>query len=277
MKDYKNKTAFVTGAASGIGYALCEALLNKGANVMMADVDAQGLEKALAKLGGTSNHLASTLCDVRDGAAVMDAATLTQKTFGKVHIVMNNAGVGLAGRSGEIDLTDWRWIVDINLMGVVHGVEAFTPLIKLHDEGGYIVNTASMAGHMTTEYMPPYHATKYAVVGYSESIAPELSKYNIGVSCLCPTWVKSNIANSGNSKPSTNNIDSDTFSALKHTAELVKNGMDASRLADLTLAMMAQGRMHIFNDSEARPLIDERAKMLGADYDAALAWLADNK
>ncbi len=276
MSDYKNKTAFVTGAASGIGYALTEALLNEGANVMMADVDGAGLAEALAKLGGSSNRLFSTLCDVRDAAAVQAAAKLTQDTFGKVHIVMNNAGVGLAGRSGEIDLKDWRWIVDINLMGVVHGVEAFTPLIKSHGEGGNILNTASMAGHITTEYMPPYHATKYAVVGYSESIAPEVAKYNIGVTCLCPTWVKTNIANSGDARPSTNGIDKDTLTALKQTAELVKNGMDASRLAKLTLAMMSQGRMHVFNDPEARPMIDIRAKALGDDYDAALAWLAEN-
>lgn len=276
MNDYKNKTAFVTGAASGIGFALSKALLDKGANVMMADVDGPGLGEALAKLGGASDHLSSTLCDVRDNDAVQAAAELTQETFGKVHIVINNAGVGLAGRSGEIDLEDWRWIVDINLMGVVHGVEAFTPLIKLHGEGGHILNTASMAGHMTTEYMPPYHATKYAVVGYSESIAPEVAKYNIGVTCLCPTWVKTNIANSGDNKPSTNGIDNDTLSALKQTAQLVNNGMEASRLADLTLAMMSQGRMHVFNDPEARPMIDIRAKALGDDYDAALAWLDDN-
>ncbi|GGX73817.1 short-chain type dehydrogenase/reductase [Litorimonas cladophorae] len=276
MNHYKNKTAFVTGAASGIGFALSKALLDKGANVMMADVDGPGLGEALAKLGGASEHLSSTLCDVRDNDAVQAAAELTQETFGKVHIVINNAGVGLAGRSGEIDLEDWRWIVDINLMGVVHGVEAFTPLIKRHGEGGYILNTASMAGHMTTEYMPPYHATKYAVVGYSESIAPEVAKYNIGVTCLCPTWVKTNIANSGDHKPSTNGIDNDTLSALKQTAQLVNNGMEASRLADLTLAMMSQGRMHVFNDLEARPMIDIRAKALGDDYDAALAWLDEN-
>lgn len=276
MNQYKNKTAFVTGAASGIGFALSKALLDKGANVMMADVDGPGLGEALAKLGGASEHLSSTLCDVRDNDAVQAAAELTQETFGKVHIVINNAGVGLAGRSGEIDLEDWRWIVDINLMGVVHGVEAFTPLIKRHGEGGYILNTASMAGHMTTEYMPPYHATKYAVVGYSESIAPEVAKYNIGVTCLCPTWVKTNIANSGDNKPSTNGIDNDTLSALKQTAQLVNNGMEASRLADLTLAMMSQGRMHVFNDLEARPMIDIRAKALGDDYDAALAWLDEN-
>lgn len=280
MTYFKNKVAFVTGAASGIGFALCEALLSKGAKVMMADINEAGLSEALTKLGGASDHLSSSLCDVRDASSVRTAADKTVTVFGKVHIVMNNAGVALAGQSGRIDLKDWQWIVDINLMGVVYGVEVFAPLIKSHGEGGHILNTASMAGHMTTEYMPPYHATKYAVVGYSESIAQELSKQDIAVTCLCPTWVKSNIASSGHDRPSTNGKSLETSAMVKaahdNVSALVANGMDADRLASLTLAMMAEGRMHVFNDPEARPAIDIRAKSLAEDYDAALAWMKAN-
>lgn len=280
MTDYSNKTAFVTGAASGIGFALCESLLVKGARVMMADMNGPGLTDALAKLGGASERLSSTVCDVRHADSVQAAADKTIETFGKVHIVMNNAGVALAGQSGRTDLKDWQWIVDINLMGVVYGVEIFTPLIKSHGEGGHILNTASMAGHMSTEYMPPYHATKFAVVGYSESIAQDLIKHDIKVTCLCPTWVKSNIASSGRGRPSAQTRAEKTVDMIKeaqtNVSALVANGMDADRMAELTLAMMAEGRMHVFNDPEARPAIDIRAKALSDDYDAALAWLADN-
>jgi len=252
MTKYKNKVAFVTGAASGIGFALCEALLAKGAKVMMADVNGAGLTGAVERLGGHS----------------------------KVHFVMNNAGVALTGRSGRIDLKDWQWIVEINLMGVIYGVEIFTPLIKAHGEGGHILNTSSMAGHITTEYMPPYHATKFAVVGYSESIAQELSKHDIQVSCLCPTWVQSNIANSGITRPSANQrkriVSQMIKDAHNSVANLVANGMKAPRLAELTLAMMAEGRMHIFNDPKERPVINVRAKALAEDYDAALAWMKSN-
>ena len=280
MTDYSNKVAFVTGAASGIGFALCDSLLSKGAKVMMADIDGSGLTKAMAKLGGASDNLSSTLCDVRNADSIKAAADQTIETFGKVHIVMNNAGVALAGQSGSTGLKDWQWIVDINLMGVVYGVEIFTPLIKSHGEGGHILNTASMAGHMTTEYMPPYHATKYAVVGYSESIAQDLIKSDIRVTCLCPTWVKSNIASSGRGRPSAAEKQTQPVEMVK-TAQnavsaLVANGMDADRMADLTLAMMAEGRMHVFNDPEARPAIDIRAKSLAEDYDAALAWMKAN-
>jgi len=193
---------------------------------------------------------------------------------------MNNAGVALTGQSGKIDLKDWQWIVDINLMGVVYGVEIFTPLIKAHGEGGHILNTASMAGHATTEYMPPYHATKFAVVGYSESIAQELTKHNIQVTCLCPTWVKSNIASSGTARPSAGQKAAPQNKAIKDAhnsvAALVANGMDAPRMAELTLAMMADGRQHVFNDPDARPAIDMRANALADDYDAALAWMKAN-
>lgn len=280
MSYYQNKVAFVTGAASGIGFALCEALLAKGAKVMMADINASGLADALKKLGGASNILSSTLCDVRDAESVRDAADRTIAVFGKVHIVMNNAGVALAGQSGRTDLKDWQWIVDINLMGVVYGVEIFTPHIKAHGEGGHILNTASMAGHMTTEFMPPYHATKFAVVGYSESIAQDLKNYDIRVSCLCPTWVKSNIASSGRDRPSARTRAEKTVEMVKaaksNVETLVANGMDADRMADLTLAMMAEGRMHVFNDPDARPAIDMRAKSLAEDYDAALDWMKTN-
>lgn len=280
MTDYSNKTAFVTGAASGIGFALTEALLSKGAKVMMADMNGPGLSEAITKLGGASETLSSVICDVCDAASVKAAAEQTIDTFGKIHMVMNNAGVALAGQSGRIKLEDWKWIVDINLMGVVYGVEIFTPLIKSHGEGGHILNTASMAGHMTTEYMPPYHATKYAVVGYSESIAQELKKHDIAVSCLCPTWVKSNIATSGDDRPSAQDKSAKVSGMVKAAQEnvsaLVDNGMEADRMAELTLAMMAEKRMHVFNDPEARPAIDIRAKSLAADYDAALAWLKAN-
>jgi NAD(P)-dependent dehydrogenase (short-subunit alcohol dehydrogenase family) len=277
MTDYfKDKTAFVTGAASGIGFALTEALLAKGARVMMADVDGPGLADAMAKLGGASDHLSSTLCDVRDLNAVRDAAALTVETFGKVHIVMNNAGVGLAGRPGRTNMKDWQWIVDINLMGVVYGVEVFTPLIQSHGEGGHILNTASMAGHGTTEFMPPYHATKFAVVGYSESLAQSLASSNIRVSCLCPTWVKSNIANATRTPQIDKGGNGSISAAVAGVQALVENGMEANVMAELTLAMMADGRMHVFNDAEARPMIDIRAKALAKDYDAALAWLKSN-
>ena len=172
MNYFENKVAFVTGAASGIGLALSKALIARGVKVMMADINADALADARAVLSGVTGQVR---CDVADAQSVADAAQATLETFGKVHFVFNNAGVAMAGLPGGIKLPDWRWAVDINLMGVVYGVEAFAPILREQGEGGHIINTASMAGHATTATLAPYNTTKFAVVAYSEMPAGRTS------------------------------------------------------------------------------------------------------
>ncbi len=276
MTNFKNKTAFITGAASGIGFALTKAFAAQGANVMMADIDASALEKAGVAVRETGANIETCLCDVRDAKAVAAGADATVNAFGKVHIVCNNAGVALAGATGKTALEDWQWITDINLMGVVHGVEVFTPLIQSHGEGGHIVNTASMAGHGTMAMMGPYNATKFAVVGYSEALAQELSPQNIHVSVLCPTWVKSNIADSGAQRPSGGFEESQKSNPMYlATKALVDNGMDAELYAAMVLEAMRRKQLYVFNDAEARSAIDERRDRIQADYAASLEILKD--
>jgi len=193
MTDIAGKTAFITGGANGIGLAIGKALAGRGANLMLVDLDGEGLAAAKRSFEGANIRVETAICDVAKGDAVKAAADKAVEAFGKVHIVINNAGVALGGLPGDVALEDWRWIVDINLMGVVYGVESFVPHIKAHGEGGHIVNVASMAGHVAMPGMGPYHATKFAVVGYSEALRAELAGENIGVSALCPGWVKTSI------------------------------------------------------------------------------------
>lgn len=279
MNNFENKTAFVTGAASGIGFAISHALVEKGANVMMADIDGALLKEAAAKLSGAAGKVSLHICDVIKPEDVQAGLTATQKAFGNVHLLFNNAGVGLAGKPGQIAIKDWNWIVDINVMGLVHGVEAFVPHMRAHGEGGHIVNTASMAGHFTMPGMAPYHATKFAAVGYSEALAQELASQNIGVSVLCPTWVKSNIYNTGKQAPTVleKALDgvagqpSETANQMyTMTKSLVDNGMEASTLADLVLKSIVANRLYIFNDREARASVDLRRDNILRDYDACL-------
>ena len=129
----------MTGAASGIGLALSKALLARGAKVMMADINAEGLNAAQASLN-RPDDTNSIVCDVADAASVQAAAKATIDSFGKIHFVFNNAGVGLAGRPGKFNLDDWRWIVDINVLGIVYGCETFIPHISSHGEGGHILS-----------------------------------------------------------------------------------------------------------------------------------------
>ena len=174
MNTIQNKVVFITGGGHGIGLSLGKVFAGHGAKVVLADIDEERLNTAKALLAESGFDVETIVCDVAKAESVKSAAEFTVERFGKVHIVINNAGVSLAGKPGSIPLEDWRWIVDINLMGVVYGVEVFVPLIKSHGEGGYIINTASMAGHIAGPSMSPYHATKYAVVGYSESIRQDL-------------------------------------------------------------------------------------------------------
>ncbi|WP_026940760.1 SDR family oxidoreductase [Hellea balneolensis] len=270
MTDIKNKTAFVTGAASGIGFALAEGLLKRGAKVMMVDIDAEGLAAAQEKLG--TENTAIAVCDVADPDAVKSAAAVAIESFGNVHLIFNNAGVSLPGRPGRIALEDWRWITDINILGVVYGCETFIPHIVGHGEGGHIINTASTAGHVTGIGMAPYFATKFAVVGYSEALSQELAEAGIGVSCLCPTWVKSNIHNTPDKAPVAGQYrykfkSSKAYETIKG---YIENGMDADVYAELCLKSVEANRLHVFNDPEARAAVEARAQSLLTDYDANL-------
>ncbi len=273
MTEIFGKVAFVTGAASGIGLALTKSLLDHGAKVMMSDINEELLTAEFKSLNGT--NVAMTVCDVSKPNSVSEAAELTIKTFSKVHHIFNNAGVSLAGYPGKIALEDWKWITDINLMGVVHCVEKFLPLMLSHGEPAHITNTASMAGHVAASGMGPYFATKYAVVGYSEALKVELETKNIGVSCLCPTWVKSNIHNTASKSPVAGKNDSYKQSkSYEIVKALIENGMDAEVYAELCIKGIQSDRLHIFNDPLAREAMTERHKLLQKDYDQNLTDLA---
>ncbi len=144
---------------------------------------------------------AASLCDVADPVSVERAAEASYEAFGNVHVVCNNAGVAAAGGIDNISLDNWRWVLDVNLMGVLHGIRTFLPHIRAHGEGGHIVNTASMAGMNSGLGFSPYVASKFAVVGMSEGLAMQLKPLGIGVSVLCPGFVHTRISESGRNRP----------------------------------------------------------------------------
>lgn len=271
MTDIAGKVAFITGGAGGLGLAMARAFAAKGAKVMLADRDAEGLSKAATSLAADGMDVGTVTCDVTDVEALKAAAAATIERFGKVHIVVNNAGVAVGGQPGEIPLEDWRWIVDINLMGVAYGVEIFTPLIERHGEGGHIINTASMAGHVAMPGMGPYHATKYAVVGYSEALNVELGPRGIGVSVLCPAWVKTNIHNTGFDKPSggMSREEAQTDPQYQQMASVIDGGLDADLVGGWVADCVEAGRLYIFTHPTFAPFIEAKYGQIKADYDAA--------
>lgn len=275
MKIEKDMVSFITGGAAGIGFAIAGALASRGAKIMLADINQDKLDEAASALTDNGAEVATVLCDVADEAQMRAAAQATIDRFGKVHIVVNNAGVALGGMPGEIDMKDWRWIVDINLIGVAHGVEIFTPLIQSHGEGGYFINTASMAGHGAAPGMAPYNATKFAVVGYSEALKLELAPSNIGVSILCPAWVKTNIHRSAFDKPTGGSDESDP--RFKEMAAVIDGGLDPVDVAEWTARCVEADRLYIFTHPEFSGATDHRYAMIKTDYDACADFPAFQK
>src|SRR5277367_2214969 len=201
MRDLVGKTAFVTGGASGIGFALGRAFAQAGMKVMLADIETDALAVAVKNLHDVGPSVRGVACDVADPLSVEQAAKASFDAFGHVHVVCNNAGVGAAGGIDDISLDNWRWVLDVNLMGVLHGIRAFLPHIRAHGEGGHIVNTASMAGMNSGLGFSPYAASKFAVVNMSEGLAKTVAPLGIGVTVLCPGFVRTRIWESGRNRP----------------------------------------------------------------------------
>jgi NAD(P)-dependent dehydrogenase (short-subunit alcohol dehydrogenase family) len=198
MTDIADRTAVVTGAASGIGRGIAEQLIAEGARVVLADIDEDRVREVARELGGVGVGV-----DVSDAKSVQALADEVVSRFGGVDIVVNNAGVGPDGRIATLTLDDWRWILDVNFMGVVHGVHSFLPHLRSNPRGGHIVNTASMAVFLPLEGLGPYVASKMAVLGMSQVLAAELATDGIpvGVSVLLPGPVRTNIRESLRHRP----------------------------------------------------------------------------
>ena len=200
MQQLSGKTAFVTGGASGLGLAMAQAFVREGMKVMVADIDRTAVDRAVHELSAGGAQVAGVACDVADRASVEAAARETIAAFGKVHVVCNNAGIGVVGPLGTIAARDWDWIFDVNLKGVIHGVEVFLPLIESHGEGGHFVNTGSMSSFVVRPGREPYAATKFAILALSEGWAIQLEPRGIGVSVLCPGYVRTRIGESGRAR-----------------------------------------------------------------------------
>jgi NAD(P)-dependent dehydrogenase (short-subunit alcohol dehydrogenase family) len=196
MDELEGRVAVVTGGASGIGRAMAARFRAAGMRVVIADVEAAVLERTAGELG-----VEGIVTDVSDPASVHALADAVLARHGAVHLVCNNAGVGGQGPMASLTLKDWQWVIGVNLWGVVHGVQAFLPIL-LGQGQGHIVNTASVAGLCAHPSVPgPYTASKYAVVGLSECLRNELAGTGVGVSVVCPGFVRTNIGQSQRNRP----------------------------------------------------------------------------
>jgi NAD(P)-dependent dehydrogenase (short-subunit alcohol dehydrogenase family) len=275
MRELAGKTAFVTGGAGGIGFALGRALAEAGMKVMLADIETEALTAAVNSLHNVGPAVRGIICDVAEAASVDRAAKETIEAFGNVHVVCNNAGVAAAGGIDNISLDNWRWVIDVNLMGVLHGIRAFLPHIRAHGEGGHFVNTASMAGMSGGLGFSPYTAAKFAVVGMSEGLAQQLRPHGIGVSVLCPHFVRTRIDESGRNRQQrygetqTPDPASPAGQMLALITASIAAGLDPADVAARVLAAIRDDELYVFTHPDMRGHVDARFAAIQAAMDKA--------
>jgi NAD(P)-dependent dehydrogenase (short-subunit alcohol dehydrogenase family) len=272
MKDLAGKVAFVTGAASGIGLGVATALAQAGVKVMLCDIEEAALKSAVEGLKKTNADIDSVKADVSLKSDLQAAADTTMARYSKVHILVNNAGVGGGGGYGAWTDKSWNWTLGVNLMAVVWGIEIFGPLIEKHGEGGHIVSTASIAGLVGGA--SAYNATKYGVVSLSEGLRPVLGPRNIGVSVLCPGFIRTNITTSQRNKqerfaetqPPTP-AQGQFVQAMKMVRDRVAGGIDPLYVGELVREGIENDWPYIFTDTEFEPAIETRFAEIKKGFD----------
>ncbi len=274
MKELTGKTAFVTGAASGIGLGIATAFAQAGVKVMLCDIEEAALSSALEQLKRTNADVDGVVADVSLKGELEAAAKATIERYGKVHILVNNAGVGGGGPYGLWSDAAWDWTMGVNLRSVIWGIEIFGPLIEQHGEGGHIVSTASIAGLISGNSIA-YNVSKYGVVALCEGLRIELAPRGIGVSLLCPGFVRTQITNSRRNIPqrfagalgAPPPPSGPMATAIKMIRERVEAGVDPVYVGELVREGVENNWPYIFTDTEFEPLIEARFEAIKQGFD----------
>lgn len=256
MQQLKGRVAVVTGAASGIGRGIAKQLASEGMRLVLADVEQDALDRTIDDLTNAGAEAVGVVTDVSDRSAVENLADATMDAFGAVHLVCNNAGVETGGSFDEIPVRSWRWVLDVNVLGVVHGCQVFLPLLRRQPEG-HIVNTASVASfESSVPTMAPYTASKFAVLGFTEALAYELRRTGdrIGVSLLAPGFVRTRMAEAERNRPSDvpGTLDDPMRRAVMNqmTQAMATVGMEPEEVGALTADAVRENRFFIFTHPE---------------------------
>jgi NAD(P)-dependent dehydrogenase (short-subunit alcohol dehydrogenase family) len=264
MDDFKGRVAVVTGGGSGIGEAMAKAFAREGAKVVLADLDRERMDRVVADIAAAGGEAVAMVTDVTKREAVEALAERTIDHFAAVHIVCNNAGVGVFGPIAEATHKDWQWVMDVNFWGVVHGIEAFLPRLLAQKQGGHIVNTASMAGLAGMPGLGVYCASKYAVVGLTESLQRELKESGIGVSVLCPMIVKTNINTSERNRPAEMQNPGDHRETLADASYTFSRVIEPSDVAQMVVKGIREKALYILTHGESGEPLRRRAARLAA-------------
>ncbi len=278
MQNLEGKTAFVTGGASGIGLGIAKALLGAGMKVVIADIRDDHLADGTAELDGGERVLALKL-DVTDRVAYAVAADAAEAKFGKIHLLVNNAGVAVVGPTDLAKFADWDWVMGVNVGGVINGVTTILPRILAHGEGGHIVNTSSMSGMVPVGYTTIYSTAKAAVLTMMETMRPELEPRGVICSAFCPGAVQSNIAEAGKTRPA-ELADSGYAEADKRRTEggnFFHLYMTKEDVGQRVLQGILNDELYILTHAEFLPGVTDRANAMIASVPAKLPQNEDYK
>jgi NAD(P)-dependent dehydrogenase (short-subunit alcohol dehydrogenase family) len=271
VKEFKDRTAVITGAASGIGRAIAERCAREEMKVVLADIDEEALGQAEREMKAAGVSVLSVVTDVSRASDVESLAQKTLAAFGAVHLLCNNAGVGVGGCIWECTLEDWKWVLGVNLWGIIHGVRVFIPIMLEQDTECHIVNTASGAGMISSPHLGIYKVTKHAVITLSETLYHEMAlrSSKIKVSVLCPMWVNTRLLEADRNRPAELQNDPDVEMKIKISPEYQKaeslvrdavlSGMSCPQVADCVFNALRSQQFYILTDPEfVKPLVQLR-------------------
>jgi len=279
MREVTGRVAVVTGAASGIGLALARRFGTAGMKVVLADIEQQPLDDAVAGLVTDGIEAIGVVTDVSKADQVAALRDRTLDAFGAAHVVCNNAGVGSGGPMHEVPLADWEWVLGVNLWGVIHGVRTFVPLLLEQGEG-HIVNTASIAGLTSVPYMGPYNVSKHGVVTLSETLYAEMTMAGgaVGVSVLCPGWVNTRINEAGRNRPgaapASAAAETEQGALMREALDsMVKSGLDPAEVADMVLDAVLENRLYVLTHPAWSDGITRRVEHIVGGENPPVAFL----
>jgi NADP-dependent 3-hydroxy acid dehydrogenase YdfG len=271
MKAFRGKVAVITGAASGIGRAIARCCASEGMKIVLADIEEEALKETETEIKYNGMDVLSVVTDVSKIGNIETLAQKTMETFGAVHLLFNNAGVGAGSTTWETTLKEWEWTLDVNLWGVIHGIQVFVPIMLEQDAESHIVNTSSIAGLLPYQAGAAYHASKHAVVAISEKMYYDLGENGekVKVSVLCPGWVKTRILSAGRNRPPELQDDTaelvitpELIAEMKEYRQAIATGMSPDKVADQVFQSIKDGQFYILTHPEFNPIVEARMEAI---------------
>lgn len=270
IKALNNKTAFITGAASGIGLGMAKAFAERGMNVVLADISAKLLESVTQELVDQGVNAIAIPLDITDRDALKAAVVTVEQKFGAVHLVCANAGVtGFMGPIEDAKDEDWEWAIDVNLKGTVNTIQAFLPLLLKNDNDGHIVLTSSISGlrvYQPSRGQGMYNTTKYALVGLGEALSADLERHGVGVSILCPGVVNTEFSHAGRNRPEKYGGAFET-GLSNNLAKLAGSGTDPVEFGRWVVKAIEGNKLYAITHPVDRNMLSERHDKIMQAFD----------